>query len=491
MIPRLFKNFSIVFVGTNFESFLRFVLHIYIAQSLGLRLYGHYVLIISIVNYARVANLGTIDGMRRQIPYYLGAQSHDRVAAIKSLAFFTALIMPLISALIVWLLFQDLFWPFILHSEKELVMAWAMAVLIFIFSSVFDYFPGVMVATKRFKESVFLRNSLACVALLLAIPGARYFGLAGCMGAWLVSYGLNTVLGLMKEGMPHFKLDFKEMKILLSVGLPLMLISILDGLYINVDKFMIGYYLGSTQVGYYGIAVLILYFLGALSIAAGVIYPDMSERFGQKDDPKSIEEFFWQPVFSLGILIPFVLPVIYGLVQFLLSEMWPAYGQSLPAAKVMVLGAFFFMLVPFAGFALISIGQQVWFMAITGINLVLAAVLCWSAITFGFGIFGVAVATILTFVFSNASMMILLMRRMSYPWAQILNRFLKLHAGYILMLLLIVISEIIRAKFSFTSPYFVFIMLALIEIILILFTCAFRPYCQHLLYLRKMVFHKV
>ncbi len=443
MIKTVFKNFIIVFLGSNLQSAWRMLLHVYIAKKLGPAIYGHYILMMSIVSYFRVLNFGIIDGMLRQIPYYIGSKKKDRIEHVKSEAFWGSIFFPMFLALTVAFFSRSFLEQTLFLEENSLKISWCLMVVVGIFASSSSYFPSLAVATKRFKMAQIYRNYLSFFALTLALPLVHFFGLVGAMASWICSYFILFIIGAKKEGLPAFVINIKEFRVLLNIGIPLMVIDLIGGLYWNADKFMIGAFLGTKHVGYYGIAVLVIGFLHSLpGLLAGVLYPDMSMRFGRNNDPQDVYSLWWKPVFIFSIIIPVCLPIIYFALEGIVVRFLPQYISGLIAGKIAVVGVFYFMLEPFTGSALISIGKQRDILIFAFCGLIIAVGLNFLALRWGMGISGVAAATVVTFLLSYLARNFVLMKAMGFSFQKSLKKFIELNGVFLYMGMLLFVLEI-------------------------------------------------
>lgn len=157
------------------------------------------------------------------------------------------------------------------------------------------------------------------------------------------SLAMSYVFGMMATffvGMwflrsyPIKKPSLEMIKSYLLFALPIMLISIIGIISVNIDKVMIGYFWTSTEVGYYFSVQQILGIVLIISSAVGIVlFPTLSEHHSNKDFEKIKETTHLVERYISMIIIPqmvviivFVKPVI----NIMLSDAF------LPASSVLI-----------------------------------------------------------------------------------------------------------------------------------------------------------
>jgi len=117
-------------------------------------------------------------------------------------------------------------------------------------------------------------------------------------------------------------------------AVPVMLISIISTINLNIDKVMVGYFWTATEVGYYFAAQQLIQMLFVFSFALGIVlFPTLSRYHAQKDFEKikqttRLAERYLSMVIMpvIGIIILFVHPVLLIMLN----------SSFLPAATVMI-----------------------------------------------------------------------------------------------------------------------------------------------------------
>jgi len=128
-----------------------------------------------------------------------------------------------------------------------------------------------------------------------------------------------------------------------SFALPIMLISIIGVISINIDKIMIGYFWTSTEVGYYFSVQQIIQMIMIFHIAVGtVLFPTFSEFHAKRDFKKIKEAVYTSERYTSMVMVPpviFIIIFTYPIVGTLLSSaFYPA------ASTLIVLALYVFIL---------------------------------------------------------------------------------------------------------------------------------------------------
>ena len=119
-----------------------------------------------------------------------------------------------------------------------------------------------------------------------------------------------------------------------SFALPIMLISIISVISVNIDKIMIGYFWTSTEVGYYFTVQQILQIFSILSPAVGVVlFPTISKYHTFKNFQKIRSITHLAERYISMVMIPFMVVIIIfvnPIINIMLSSAF------LPAASVLI-----------------------------------------------------------------------------------------------------------------------------------------------------------
>jgi len=349
MIKKILYNSGVQILGKAIGLGLSLVATSVLARQLGASGYGQYVLIITLANLlVAIANWGTqIIGVREL------ARTNDKgllFGSLTALRLILGLITLFLGAIIILLLplFADISQPALLSLLLVLAM--------------------IIETSWEIVFQAFIRMDLKTVADIL---GAIIFlittifllksglGVTAPIIGWLLAKILIILfLTLTGQKMINQKIKIQKTVIfqLLKESLPMGTLLILFTAYDRaIDSLVIKHFLGSSQVGFYGLAykiysnlVLPAYFL------TNTIFPILSQNQKKK---------FWS-IFKLGgtllilgllFLVPLTIIFSRPIVALIAGK---EFYPSATILKILALGLIFVYLNHLAGFSLIALNRQ-------------------------------------------------------------------------------------------------------------------------------------
>ncbi len=133
---------------------------------------------------------------------------------------------------------------------------------------------------------------------------------------------------------PLKKPNFNLFKSYFTFALPVMLLSVISVISVNIDKIMIGYFWTSVEVGYYFTVQQVLQIILILSMAVGtVLFPSLSEYHFSKNFEKIQQTTHLAERYISMVMIPPIVVIII-FVKPVISIMLS--GAFLPAASVLI-----------------------------------------------------------------------------------------------------------------------------------------------------------
>lgn len=363
-----------------------------IAHVLGPSLYGLWSLLRACFSSGIVLGLGSTSAMLRQVPWNEGRGRSDENPILKQ-SCLTWLI--LVSGLIPPTVFVLTLTGHISSYQVELRLASLVFVL---------YMIRMFVSSKLTSE----RN-----IILLSKMNIVYAVLNGVFGISLVFiWEINGLLIGMVLAMVimflhlirrnhlslRLTLDLPVLFRLMTIGFPILILSMTFLLIQNVDKLIVFFMLGTVHAGYFGLASfmteLIAHIPGALSV---VLLPRIMRRLGQDNDRKQVEKYFTKPIWTLSCFMPVLLGLIHINLDIPIVYLLPEYLPSVEILRIFVLGLFFFSIWGLARNLLVSFDKQSQLLMAVLCFLALGAIVDITVIKMGFGINGVAIASLVVF----------------------------------------------------------------------------------------------
>jgi PST family polysaccharide transporter len=223
------------------------------------------------------------------------------------------------------------------------------------------------------QEAIFQRNlafkSLALRSLLAAIIGGIVgitmafmgFGVWSLVGQQLTNnFAQVLVLWWVSDWRPGFRFSQKHFKELFTFGVNVMGMNLCNFFNRRSDDFLIGYFLGTTALGYYSVAYRLLQILTQL--LTGVIVKVSLPTFSRlQEDPEKLRNALYKSIqFTSLITFPgFLATVILApeIVTVVFGEKW---SPSIPVMQVLnvvgILYAYFY----FNSSLMMAVGKPSW-----------------------------------------------------------------------------------------------------------------------------------
>jgi len=386
------KEFSILMLSTIFFQFSSMVVNLVGAKFLGPTLWGKWNILRLFLLYGPNMQLGTLNAMNREIPFLRGRGEWELIKKIqKNVLSFHILIGTFLAVFIGALLFllfpKDLLFPGLLMGFLMLFTVIYVYFQVYLKSSLYFFLFG----KQQFFLSVFL---LLLLPVFVSYPKLSVFIL-------IRTVSLMVVLWIIWKSLNFhfvFELDFSLIRKLIKIGWPILAVGLIHTATVTTDRIVIAKYLGSTQVGYYSIALMAMNVTLLIPMIVGQqIYPRIAESWGETNN--IIEVLKWmrkQMEISAGASI-LIATIIAFTIKPLLVTFLPKYLPGLPAVYPVLLIP---VLLSFSGSisnVMNSLGEQRLFLAVQFFSLIVLMLLDISFVKMGYGITGVAWATVIAF----------------------------------------------------------------------------------------------
>ena len=371
----------------------RFFVSLLAARQLGPSNWGMWQILWLVIVYSSVAHLGVINGMNRNIPFYIGQGNHRMVAEISGAAFMVAMVSTSLCSL---LLLTISFY----FEENRFTLPFRLTLLLLLVHQLHAYLQVSLKSRSRFAELSKQNFVFALIYMLLVIPMLHFYGIEGLILGQCGAVLATSVFILKTSALRiRFTFSFKESINMIKIGLPIMLAGILYALMATADRWIIKSYLGIDQIGQYSVAIMVTGVLSIIPITVSQqIYPRMAQSWGRNCDFKELNEWVRkQHLSSIILTFPFMI-VAYYLFPILIEAYLPAYSQGINAMRIIIFACLFLCIAIGYGNCLNTIGRQVYSMIVQGCCIVFNIYFSILFVKLGYGVNGVAFGTLLTFV---------------------------------------------------------------------------------------------
>ncbi len=407
------KEFMLLASSTVLSQGSKFVVFMSAARILGPRTWGLWNMLHLIIAYSCVAHLGVINGMNRDVPIFKGKGDFDKADQIRRVSLGTLSVLGFAFSALLGIV--ALFLPYGNVRTYLLLMP-----LLVICTQIYTYLQTFLRSDKRFAQQSYQLFVFAGLFPAVAIPLVLRWGLSGLIiGQSLTILALSFFITRIVPFDFRLQLKVREALRLVKIGFPIMVGALLYGFLTTADRWVITSFFGTEKLGHYSISIMVMMALTMVPLVTmQQIYPRMAEAFGRTASHAELKKWIYRQAFvGLGITVPmaaaafFIFPLI--VVRFL-----PAYVPGIPAMRIILFGLPF---LPFSwGFGnfLVTVGKQVYCMAIQGSAVLANLALNIFFVRLGWGINGVALGTALAYILYSLAMVaagLIVMKKGSKP----------------------------------------------------------------------------
>jgi O-antigen/teichoic acid export membrane protein len=321
-VASITKKYGSNFIANILQQGLRFLVLYAAAKQLGPTEFGLISIVLLATGYLMNANLGAVNGLKRQIPLVYSGKGNTFIAnAFFSVFNFNLIATFCISAAIAIVLY--------LKYDMGLLMSGFLVILslsINIYFNVQAYFTSMADWKNLFKLQLLCAGLLALTLLSLFSPHPIML-LASYAGSFLLAS-----LVLFQKHQYQLVFDKKIINENVTIGFPAMIAGFIFLLFQTTDRLIVSKFYMHDQFGYYSFAwTFVLAFNLLTNLSSEIILQKGAVFFSKNPDKKNL--LFYLLKYSLllelvliAVAIPFMLVLQYAIPQY-----FPAY---IPAVAV-------------------------------------------------------------------------------------------------------------------------------------------------------------
>ncbi|MFQ5669714.1 MAG: oligosaccharide flippase family protein [Acidobacteriota bacterium] len=420
-------TFSLDFINTVVGKYasvaIGSVRTIMVPALLGPTTYGIWRLMMVAESLSRVAHLGTVSALPRQIPYYQGRHEKARESDSRSTALSTSF-------------FGGLLTSFLILTGAALIRTPALRLPLLLFAVLnlvnrFVLFYRTLFGAERlFGSRAKIRLMNTALSSTLAVAAVAFLGLNGLIGATILISSLEIFLYTRRYPVPVvFRFNPGEFKESVRVGLPILLTGIIGLVLRNVDMLMITAMLGIKDVGLFGLGSGLSQKMSELAALIGfVAMPRLASQYGLHKKVAPLRNLVERPAIYVGLLFPLLALGAYFASEILLQTLWHSYGSGQNALRLLVLSTMFVAIyLSYSGF-FATIRKQVRIIFLQGIIILLNVAGNYLLIRAGYGISGAALSTAVCLMVFSLVQTILALKEFA-PLRQVPGRLLRIYVG--------------------------------------------------------------
>ena len=400
-------------------------------------LYGLWNLLKLIQNYGTYTHLGARTSMRYQIPFHESRKEDKQIQLIAGTTFKGSLWLTIFfAALIAGISFK----PGLSVEAKTGLLSFSIVVLLLWY---YGYVTSLLKSYQNFKL-ISASNYIYFTAIFICSVVFIYFW--GIYGAYLsVIMPLIIVIFYLrlKYTQPISNNFQKEILFeLIKKGFPIVLFNVAALLISTSDRFIVAYFLGNEQLGYYGIAIMCMGFLmNTPGASREVIEPKMMQSFGKNSAEDGINKYFLKPLINSAYLMPFLIGIVFFMLPLVIPLILPKYIAGILPSQIIVIGSYALALSYTVRGIVIAKGWQVQASGLMFIALSINILLNIIFIKTGFGITGVAVASSTSFFILLVLLLVFVSIKDTSISEKLKSVFLSLCYPFPLMLFIILLLE--------------------------------------------------
>lgn len=409
-----------------------------VARFLGPTHYGLWSGLQLILLYASYSQLGMVNALNRELPFRRGKGESAQAEQVRSTTLGGVLVTALVASGAI------LAYSTIAASRYSplVILGLRFVGLLVILQQIYGYSEICFRTNHEFGVVSKLRLYRTVLDVSLAVFLTYSFDLAGRLWAATLTFTVILAYILWQHPVPFRPaLDPKEAAKLIAIGFPIMMVGLVYSLLQSIDRVLILAFLNPTHLGYYAIGLTAASVLAILPGVAGeILYPRFAERYGATNSPSELKEYVLTPTYLLAHLLPLFQGTIYLLIPYVILTALPKYALAIRPARILVMGSFFFAVAGFASDFLNTINKQAMNLMAQIASLAIAISSTYAVLRLGWGIQGVALATVLTsLLYSIALLGYVLLRHFATPLDSLKILWnLYLPFGYCLALLLLI-----------------------------------------------------
>jgi O-antigen/teichoic acid export membrane protein len=370
-------------------------------------MYGLWQILIVIPKYSAYSTLGTHNILRYLIPYHDSRNEQEKIVDIQGSVFWGSFITKLLIAGVIVII--ALAGEFNLKIRMGLL---TMAYLV-IMEWYYDYYTNILKSYQKFNlltRANYLQATVAFAGSALLI---YFFGIYGVyLSAVITFIVLILYVRLRYPFRHHGKFKFPIFFDLVKKGFPIMIFNLSSVLISSTDKLIIAYFLGTEQLGYYGIAVIVLNFLMQIPGASReVLEPRLMQRLDQHSKEENLREYFLRPLIHAAYFMPLMIGPVFIILPVVISFLLPRYVHGIEATQIISIGSYFLSMMYLARGIVVANNLQLRASLIMLLVIIVNITLGTMLVISGRGINGVAISCSISFFLLYVSLFIFVRNR--------------------------------------------------------------------------------
>ncbi len=346
------KSSMIVFVGIFLSKLLTYIYRIIIARHFGPEIYGLFSLASMVLGlFVVFSSIGLTDGLTRFVSFYRGEKQTDKIRYLLKILTIILFISSMIFAVLLFFL-SEFIAINLFHNENLIIFLKIFSILVPV--TVFSYiFLSILRAFEKIGLYSFIWNILQNLVKVITLVLFVFLGLKtnavifsyflGILSLLLVSYFLCRYK--LSEVFLAYKLKkqtkTKTIKEVFSYSWPVMFTGLVGTILYRIDSFLLGYFMGVTNVGIYNAATPLIGLMALIpAMFAQLFFPLITKEFAKKN--YGVIKELSKQVGKWILILTF--PLFFIMIAFPTTLITLFFGESYLAAssvlRILAVGGF-------------------------------------------------------------------------------------------------------------------------------------------------------
>ena len=405
MHPRRFIRDSIVYATAQYVyRVLTMARGLIAARLLGPAPYGAWNAIQLVMDYGMLAAAGTFQGLDQTLPPRLVDGDPAIIDRTKRSGLFNVLVLSSLYAGLTLVYFS--------FSHGKIVGFWGLkGVLIagvcVVLSSLGAYHINLLRAHNNMTAVSGWYLAQGTIGAGLALALLPKLGMWALLDGWLIGTAVASIVTLAaaRRIAPVVPRASRESLSLIRAGAPMFLYSS-SIILRSLDRAIILKFLDTEDLGYYSLAAtamtLLLYLPDSVSF---VLYPQLLKRYRAGGDrPEAVRSQVERTYQTLAVMVPALCGIAFLASRDLIVVLLPKFVPGLAAVRLICFGAGGLAFVGLSAIVLMTLQRQKYLVPTALLGSLLGAGLDLVAVRLGYGITGVAFATMIAYVINGVVM---------------------------------------------------------------------------------------
>ncbi len=315
-----------------FVQILNVFIGIYIRNVLGPAQMGTWVIVQIFIQYTKYSNLGIGRAAAKSVPILKGQGRVEEAKSLVNTAFTFITCSTIFFSLIIIVaafIFRSRVSPLVFYSSLAIAM-------VTMFQRISNFCVGMLRAEKEFEFAGKYNVASSIMNAFVTVFLVSYLKLYGYYIAMVLSVIFNLMF-LISSSHIKFRLGqgrLNQLKPLLSLGIPLLGINLLNQLFTELDRISIALFLPIEQLGIYSLVAMtnnVIYIFP--NILNMVIWPYLGENFGSQESTSHLKKLLSYPNEFIAIYLPILIAGIWLFLPWLVQRYLLEYADGLLCVK--------------------------------------------------------------------------------------------------------------------------------------------------------------